>query len=100
MTHPHYGDFLFGNVFTNTLTDIYTNPKFQQANADIQRGVQRCKETCSYFGVCGGGSPSNKLHENGTFDSTETMACRLQIKVPTDAVLEHMERKYHLFSSS
>ena len=96
MTHPRYGDFLFGNVFTDSLADIYANPKFQQANADIQRGVQHCKETCPYFAVCGGGSPSNKLYENGTFDSTETMACRLQIQAPTDAVLEHMEEKYHL----
>ncbi len=96
MTHPHYGDFLFGNVFTDTLTDMYANPKFQRTNADIQRGVQRCKETCSYFAVCGGGSPSNKLYENGTFDSTETMACRLQIQAPTDAVLEYMEEKYYL----
>jgi uncharacterized protein len=96
MTHPRYGDFLFGNVFTDSLVDMEAHPKFQQVNADIQRGVQRCKETCSYFAVCGGGSPSNKLYENGTFDSTQTLACRLQIQAATDAVLAHMEEKYYL----
>ncbi len=96
MKHEHYGDFLFGNIFRDELASIYDNPKFQRINADIQQGIQSCKETCQYFAICGGGSPSNKLHENGTFNSTETMACRLQIQAPTNAVLEHLEVKYYL----
>ncbi|HEY3992951.1 MAG TPA: cyclophane-forming radical SAM/SPASM peptide maturase GrrM/OscB [Ktedonobacteraceae bacterium] len=99
MTHPRFGDFLFGNVWQNALEDIFHNPKFQQIYGEIQEGIKQCQETCPYFAVCGGGSPSNKLHENGTFNSTETMACRLQIQAPTDAVLEHLEAKYHLVPS-
>lgn len=96
MSHPEYGTFLFGNVFEHSLEDIYRNPVFQKVHQQIQQGIEQCAETCSYFPVCGGGSPSNKLCENGTFNSTETTACRLKIKVPTDVLLEFMERKYHL----
>jgi uncharacterized protein len=100
MSHPVYGNFLFGNVFDNTLEEIHTHPKFQQIQLEIQEGIKQCAKDCAYFAVCGGGSPSNKLHENGTFNSTETTACRLQIKAPTDALLEHLEAKYHLNPSS
>jgi uncharacterized protein len=96
MTHAEYGNFRFGNIQENSLEDIHANPKFQQIQAEIQRGVKECEATCPYFVVCGGGSPSNKIHENGTFSSTETVACRLQIKAPTDVLLEHLEEKYNL----
>ncbi len=88
LTHPAYGDFLFGNVFKNSLEDIYKHPTFQRVQVDIQQGVEQCEATCAYFPVCGGGFPSNKLCENGTFASTETTACRLKIKVPTYLLLE------------
>src|SRR5579875_396906 len=94
--HPVYGDFLFGNVFEGPLEDIFTHPKFIAVNEQIQRGVTRCRESCEYFTFCGGGSPSNKLHENGAFDSTETVACRLKVKAATDAMLEYLEEKYYI----
>ncbi|HEX7733292.1 MAG TPA: cyclophane-forming radical SAM/SPASM peptide maturase GrrM/OscB [Ktedonobacteraceae bacterium] len=96
ISHPLYGNFHFGNVFEHELTTIYTHPTFRRVWQEIQEGVRQCARTCPYFKICGGGSPSNKLHENGTFASTETMNCRLQIQVPTDALLEHLERKYQL----
>lgn len=95
-SYPEYGNFLFGNVFEHSLEDIYTNPYFQKAQEHIQRGVKQCKETCPYFATCGGGFPSNKLFENGTFVSTETLACRLKIQVPVDVLLERLEDKYYL----
>ncbi|GCE23944.1 cyclophane-forming radical SAM/SPASM peptide maturase GrrM/OscB [Dictyobacter kobayashii] len=99
ITHPTYQDFFFGNVHTIAkLDDLFQHPKFLSINADIQRGVSRCQASCDYFQVCGGGAPSNKLHENGTFDSTETHACRLQVKMTMDALLEHLEKKYYLDS--
>jgi len=39
--------------------------------ADILAGKRKCQSECAYFGVCGGGAPSN----NST-DSTETAYCR------------------------
>jgi uncharacterized protein len=55
-------------------------------------GVQQCQESCSYFGVCGGGAGSNKYWENGSFNSTETKACRYRIQIITDIVLAGLEQ--------
>ncbi len=96
MAHPAYGKFTFGDVFHNTLEDIASHPKFMAVHEQIQRGVARCQATCAYFAFCGGGHPSNKIYENGTFDSTETLACRLKVQAATDALLEHLEEKYYL----
>jgi uncharacterized protein len=96
MTTPRYGNFVFGNVFENTLEDVLTNQKFIETDAQIQQGVAMCQETCEYFMFCGGGSPSNKLFENGTFCSTETLACRMHIKASADAILEHLEEAYDI----
>ncbi len=100
MAHPAYGKFTFGNVFHNTLEDITSDPKFIAVHEQIQRGVARCQATCAYFAFCGGGHPSNKISENGTFDSTETLACRLKVQAATDALLEHLEEKYYLDAPS
>jgi uncharacterized protein len=100
MSHHAYDTFIFGNVFEGTLEDIYNHPKFIAVDAEIQQGVARCRETCEYFAFCGGGSPSNKLYENGTFDSTETVACRLRVKATMDMLLEYLEEKYYIAPSS
>jgi uncharacterized protein len=94
--HAIYGRFIFGNVFENTLEDIYTHPKFSEINEQIQYGVSRCQQSCEYFMFCGGGSPSNKLTESGRFDITETVSCRLKVKATTDALVTHLESVYHI----
>jgi uncharacterized protein len=89
-----YGDFVFGNVHDiPDLVSILDDSKFIRINADIQRGVQRCRQTCEYFEVCRGGAPANKLFENGSFDSTETMYCRLSKKAVIDVVLARAEER-------
>ena len=60
--------------------------------ADIQAGVEMCRERCEYFSVCGGGEPVNKLAENGSFTSSETTYCRLTKMRATDLVLDALER--------
>jgi uncharacterized protein len=95
-THPRYGDFLLGNIFEGTLEELLSRQKLVAMNAEVQSGVARCKESCGYFAFCGGGSPVNKLSENGTFDSTETMQCKLRIQATMDVMLEYLERKYDL----
>lgn len=96
VTHKMYGQFTFGNVFDNTLEEMFRDEKFAQVSTAIKQGVVRCQESCEYFRLCGGGAPSNKLYENGRFELTETNACRLQIKVATDVLLEHLEERYHI----
>lgn len=87
-THARYGDFLWGNVHRDTWRQMRTSPHFAAVAADVGRGVERCRHECGYFSVCGGGAPSNKLGEHGTFDATETLDCRLRVQVVTEAFLQ------------
>ncbi len=79
MKHPHYGDFLLGNVFDGPLEDLFAKAKHLAIQEEIQRGVVRCQQSCYYFDFCGGGSPANKFSEHGTLDATETLYCKLKI---------------------
>jgi uncharacterized protein len=97
-SNERHGAFVFGNVHDNELSDVLTNPKFQAVNAEIELGLERCRQTCDYFEICLGGSPVNKLFENGSFDSTETLFCRLTKKAVIDVVLERVEREFELAS--
>jgi len=92
--HERYGKFTFGNVMDNSfsLEGIFENNNFKIIHSEIERGKRLCQESCHYFFMCGGGNPSNKLSENGSFDSTETTYCRLAIKATCDAVLAHLEQ--------
>jgi uncharacterized protein len=92
-TGEAYNNFLFGNVLTDTLADVVANPHFQAALRDIDLGIEMCEKTCEYFNLCGGGAPSNKFYENGTFVSTETTNCRYKIKLVADQVVRDMERQ-------
>jgi uncharacterized protein len=93
LASAHYGDFTFGNVMTDTFDSILSKPKFTAVARDIAAGIRRCHETCEYFDYCGGGAPVNKYFENGSFDSTETMFCRLSKQAVLNVVLEKLERK-------
>lgn len=92
--HPHYGEFVFGNVAEGKPDDILVHPRFQLVHRDVAAGVLQCKQSCDYYRLCGGGSPSIKLSQNGTFDSAETLACRLRIKAVANVALGFMENKY------
>jgi uncharacterized protein len=67
-----YGDFIFGNLLTDTLESTVHSEKFQKIYAEMTAGVELCRNTCDYFGVCGGGAGSNKYCENNTFASSQT----------------------------
>ncbi|TAG58778.1 MAG: GRRM system radical SAM/SPASM domain protein [Cytophagales bacterium] len=86
------GKYIFGNVKVDLFNDIFKNDEFNKVYSEILEGVEMCKKTCDYFNVCGGGSPSNKLHENGTFSSTETNYCIYNTKIPTEIVLNELEK--------
>jgi uncharacterized protein len=87
-----YGDFTFGNIHSGALSSMQVNPNFLRLSHEIQEGVKRCRESCSYFSVCGGGAPANKFYEHGSFEVTETLYCRLTKKALCDLVLDEMER--------
>jgi uncharacterized protein len=93
VTTERYGRFVLGNVREDTLESACTSDAFLHMHADMRAGVDRCRAECAYFGVCGGGTGSNKYWENGTFDSTETNACRYRIKAVTDILVDALEQK-------
>ena len=68
------------------------SPVFSRMREDIDTGVAMCRERCEYFSVCGGGEPVNKLAENGSFATTETVYCRLTKMRATDLVLDALDR--------
>lgn len=91
MKSAEYGDFSFGNMMVDELSSIGQTDKFNRVLQDIQRGNQICSQSCEYYFLCGGGAPSNKYYENGTFASGETMFCRNSVKTPLDIVLADLE---------
>jgi uncharacterized protein len=100
MKSPEYGGFYFGNVMTQELSQMRAGDKFRNVLNDIQTGVRLCAERCQYFSFCGGGAPSNKYYENGSFASTETMFCRYTIQTPIDIVLEDLESALGISSAT
>jgi uncharacterized protein len=91
LTSSHYGDFAIGNVNTDTLAAAIKGEKFQRMSSDIARGLSKCRDTCEYYNFCGGGAPVNKYFENGSFDSTETMFCRLNRKAIVDVIVAKLQ---------
>jgi len=85
-----YGDFIFGNVATHSLDDIWNSHKLHLVYKHIREGIKRCENSCEYFRICGGGCPAAKLFETGSFESTETLSCRLRVKAIGGLVLEHL----------
>jgi uncharacterized protein len=80
------GRFTIGTVSDIDFRAIFNDAKFLRMNDAIQAGVKQCRDTCGYFRLCGGGAPSNKLAENGRFDSTETLYCRFKKQLLIDIV--------------
>ncbi|MFZ2005041.1 MAG: cyclophane-forming radical SAM/SPASM peptide maturase GrrM/OscB [Stellaceae bacterium] len=87
-----YDDFVLGNINRDRLADLAEGPLLARMRADIDTGIAMCRERCEYFSVCGGGEPVNKLFENGSFASAETVFCRMTKMRATDLVLDRLER--------
>jgi uncharacterized protein len=85
--------FVLGNVVRSGFLQAATTPGFLKMWHLIREGTAVCRQTCAYFQYCGGGAPVNKLYENGSFASAETLYCRIMFKRPFDVVLERLERE-------
>ena len=86
-----YGGFGLGNVARDSFAEVLASSRFQAMARDVDAGITKCREECSYFRFCGGGAPANKYFENGSFDSTETLFCRLHRKALAEVVLSKMQ---------
>jgi uncharacterized protein len=87
-----YNDYIVGNILTESLEDMLRSPAMQAMMRNIGAGVEMCRKGCDYFSVCGGGAPVNKLAENGSFASSRTAFCSLVQIVPTDLILQALDR--------
>jgi uncharacterized protein len=91
--NAEYGDFIIGNVNTDTMEQIRSSPALEAMQRDIDAGVEACRASCEYFSICGGGAPMNKLSENGSFRSTKTNFCSLVQMAAADLVLASAREK-------
>lgn len=89
---PEYNDFRFGRLGGSRYADVLREPAYRAVRSAIDEGVARCRDTCPYFAVCGGGKPVNKYCETGSLASTETLHCRLQCQALADVILAGIER--------
>lgn len=89
--HASYGELTLGNLVHESLDALPLREPFRGLHAAIEAGVERCRQGCEFFALCGGGCPSNKLAERGTFDATVTAHCRLTKQVLADVVLTRFE---------
>jgi uncharacterized protein len=94
-----YGDFVLGNVRHDSLESVISTEKFQRMQRDMLAGVELCRSSCDYFGLCGGGAGSNKYWETGSFRSSETQACRYRVKTVADVVMAGLERSLGVATS-
>jgi uncharacterized protein len=84
-----YGDFIIGNLHTDTFESALQTDKLKRITEDIRAGASMCEKECEYYELCGGLIwQSNKYAEHGTFLSTETMTCRLRFKTLLNVVVD------------
>ena len=83
--------FSVGNVHElRSFAAMRNNARFREMRREIQAGLRKCARECQYFPICGGGSPSNKICENGTFNCAETVTCSMHRKALADVVAEKL----------
>jgi len=88
---PIHGDFTLGDARDGSILAALETPRFRAIAAEIVAGERRCRETCGYFRICGGGAPANKLFEHGRLDAAQTLYCTLTKQVVADVALDLIE---------
>ena len=83
---PNGQDYFLGNCKTDSLDTVAETAGFRDVRSAVDRGIAECRRSCSYFAICGGGSPAHKLAATGRLDGSETLFCRLAVKSPTNAL--------------
>ena len=93
MKTAEFDNFSIGNIFDHSFDELVASLNLRRMFDQIATGTEECQRTCSYFSVCKGGAPANKLFENGSFASAETIFCQLTKQRVTDFVLSTIENK-------
>jgi uncharacterized protein len=79
--------FVVGNVLRTPFAAILREGLDAGYVRDYREGIRRCRTTCAYFRVCGGGSASNRYFEHGTLRASETEYCRNRVQHLADALI-------------
>ncbi|SRR5216684_9010647 len=102
-----HNNFNFGNILRDDFNQLFESSLIAITQAQIRRGVERCRAQCRYFEVCGGGAPSNKMQENGSLESSETMFCRMSVQPAAEALRRFVQwgaqqarSNYSIFNSA
>ena len=90
--HPSYPTIVLGNVLTDSLDTILSRLASSSIAHDVRRSVALCADSCKWFDLCGGRFLTNKLAENGTLLSSETIACRHHLQAIGEVFLEFMRK--------
>ncbi len=85
-----YGNFILGNVLTDTPSQVARSAEFARLRDEVAVGQERCKQSCEYYKLCGGGFQSNRFTEHGSFHATETLTCRLHRKTLADVIVDEL----------
>jgi len=90
-TSERYGDFSSGSVLDRPLHEIVASSAAQPQGwiAEYLSGVEACRQSCPYFGFCGGAHAANRFFEQGRFDGTQTQHCRNSKIFLLEGVLDH-----------
>jgi uncharacterized protein len=89
-TDSRYGDFSSGNVLTTPLREVLGVASESAVWVpEYLAGVEACRETCPYFGFCGGAHAANRYFEHGRFDGTQTNHCHNSKIQLLEGVLDH-----------
>jgi uncharacterized protein len=90
-TDAAYGDFTSGNVLDTPLREIVEAASAAPYGwiAEYLDGVEACRDSCPYFGFCGGAHAANRYFEQGRFDGTQTEHCRNSKIRLLEGVLDH-----------
>jgi len=94
VANAEWGDFVIGNLLSEEMEAIVGGERYARLSGAVARGVAACRSSCEYFEVCGGGAPSNKFYELGTFEGSETLHCRLMKKAMTEISLAYLDARY------
>lgn len=94
-----YADFVLGNVLTHTPTQVAQSAEFARLGSEVAVGQDSCRNSCEYYGLCGGGFQSNRFTEHGSFRATETLTCRLHRKTLANVIVDELASESIRFRS-
>jgi uncharacterized protein len=75
-----------GNIHTHTWTELENGESLQRLKREVSAGLAECATTCTFWDICGGGSPVNRLAEHGSLAVAETQFCRLTVQATARAL--------------